>query len=295
MTNNSGDVWIRNHQFRFKFNLSNAEEVEKELKSYFNSGYPVILSSGRSAISLALKLFYNDQLVRLFPYASQCVVDSVIQAGLTPVTPLKFTSLGISYNQWGRMNLNLDNPPFIEDSVDSFYPLNSDVLRSGARFEVWSLSKIFGLRCGAILWCRSDSDAEEIRDFRNRNKSMINMSKRNILRMLRGISPNLYKRWEKFEFKHIPLFSYEYGEIFEKISSWQSLYNKRKQSYYSALTICGLDTTGDILELGGVIPVVIELPKNISTDDDNEIRSLHRIVNSDVKTPISVFPYQVKL
>jgi hypothetical protein len=66
MKSKGGDVWIRNHNLKLGFNLSTAEEIEKELKLYFNSGYPVILSSGRSAISLALRLFYGDKLVRLF-------------------------------------------------------------------------------------------------------------------------------------------------------------------------------------------------------------------------------------
>ncbi len=295
MKSKGGDVWIRNHNLKLGFNLSTAEEIEKELKLYFNSGYPVILSSGRSAISLALRLFYGDKLVRLFPYASQCVVSGVIQAGLIPVTPLKFASLDISYNQWGRTNLNLDEVPFIEDSVDSFYPLNGKVLRSGARFEVWSMSKIFGLQYGAILWCSSDSDAQKVRDLRDSNRSVIKMFKRILFRIVRNVHPTLYRNWEKLEFRYLPLFSFEYGKIFEMIKSWELLYQKRKQSYFSALTSCGLDLPEDILEFDQVIPVVIELPKNFSSRHKIESRSLHRIVNSDVRTRISVFPYQVKL
>lgn len=294
---NNGDVWIQKNRSGFKFNLSSAEEIEKLLKRHFDSGYPVVLSSGRSAISLAVKLFYKDELVRLFPYASQCVVESILQAGYTPVTPLKFTSLDISYNQWGRMNFSLDNPPFIEDSVDSFYPLGSEILRSGARFEVWSLSKIFGLRYGAILWCRNESDAVEIRAFRNRNTSLLNMLKRSILRKMKGISPQSYKSWENLEFRHIPMFSYEYGRVIAEISSWRTLYNERKQSYFRAVESCGLDVTQAIEDFSGVIPVVIELIKDVSVDNhhNNDFRKLHRIVDFDVKTPITIFPYQVKI
>ena len=297
MTKNkgSGDVWIKKHRNNLYLTKSNSLEVEKKLLEYFTSGYPVVLSSGRSAISMALCYFYKSDVVRVFPFASQCVVNSILQAGLTPITPLDYSSLDISYNQWGRLNANLEHPPFIEDSVDSFYPIHSEILRSGAEFEVWSLQKIFGLNFGAVLWCKNESDAKKIREYRDRGSHNLKMLKRVFLRLFKSVHGSIYDHWEKLEHQHLPLFGLEYGQILERISIWDNLYNGRKNSYYSALNSLGLVNSTNIEDFREVIPVVIEIPNHIAITSYGNILALHRIVNVKQVTSVSIFPYQVKL
>lgn len=291
----TGDVWIKKRKKSPNLKRTNAVKVENKLREYFNSGYPVVMSSGRSAISMVFRYFYNHKTVKIFPYASQCVVNSILVAGLSPSTPLNYSTLDVSYNQWGRLNLNLVNPPFIEDSVDSFYPVDAEILRSGAAFEVWSLQKIFGIDYGAVLWCKSESDAKKIRYYRDHGHKYIKRLKRTLLRPVKHVHEIFYEHWEALEHQHLPLFRFEYGQIFAQILSWEDLYIERKKNYFEVLNNLGLVSAVNFEEFRDVIPVVIEIPEYLPTVGLQDIKSLHRIVNVDKVSPVSVFAYQVKL
>jgi putative PLP-dependent aminotransferase (TIGR04422 family) len=291
----SGEVWVKQRKSYFNRTKSSSLEVENKLMEYFNSGYPVVLSSGRSAISMTFRYFYKGSDVRVFPFASQCVVNSVLAAHLTPSTPLNLSVIDISYNQWGHFNQSLELPPFLEDSVDSFYPIYSEVLRSGADFEVWSLQKIFGLNYGAVLWCKSEKDARKIRNLRDSNTNRIKMLSRMIFRSFKTVHKIIYGLWEKLEHQHLPLSRREYGHVLEEILMWEQTYNERRKFYYEALDSFGLKISVDIEDFRAVIPVVIELPKHIPKANFEGLLELHRIVNVEKASAVSIFPYQVKL
>jgi putative PLP-dependent aminotransferase (TIGR04422 family) len=290
----SGDVWPKKRKILLKIKLSSSEEIESCLQSIFTVGHPVILSSGRVAVTYALKSSFVGEVVGLFPYASQCLVSSVIKAGLTPVTPLNFSTIDVSYNQWGRFNNNLVSPPIIEDSVDSFYPANAKILRSGAKYELWSLSKIFGLNYGAVLWCKNKTDADKIKRFRNSKKLRLRIL-RSLLSAVKKFNTRLYLKWEELEHQSLELLPFEYGAILNRVTNWQRLYEVRLSDYYSALNGLELASSNQSLEEEGVIPVVIEIPKNFNGKKNLDIRQLHKISNDDGVVKINVFPYQLKL
>lgn len=291
----SGDVWPKKRKISLKIRLSSSEEIESCLQSIFTVGHPVILSSGRVAITYALKSSFVGKAVGLFPYASQCVVSSVIKAGLTPVTPLNFSSLDVSHNQWGRFNNNLVSPPLIEDSVDSFYPANAKILRTGARYELWSLSKIFGLNYGAVLWCKNKTDADKIKSFRKSKKLRLRIL-RSLLSAVKKFNYRSYLKWEELEHQGLELLPFEYGVILNKVTNWQRLYKLRLFDYHSTLNDLELFPSNQSLqEEEGVIPVVVEIPKNFNNKKNLDIRQLHKISTVDGVVKISVFPYQLKL
>lgn len=290
----SGDVWPKKRKISLKIKLSTSDEIESHLQSIFTVGYPVILSSGRVAITQALKTSFVGETVGLFPYASQCVVSSVINAGLTPVTPLNFSTVDVSYNQWGRFNNNLVSPPIIEDSVDSFYPAHSKILRTEAKYEIWSLSKIFGLNYGSVLWCKYQTDAEKIKSFRNSKESRLRII-RSLLRVVKKFNTRLYFKWEQLEYRNLELLPFEYGAIFKKVSNWQRLYEVRLSEYCTALNDLGINLVNQTLEAEGVIPVVIELPKNFKGKVNIDVHQLHRITDGVGVVKTNVIPYQLKL
>jgi putative PLP-dependent aminotransferase (TIGR04422 family) len=292
-TKPTGDIWFKEKGVSIGLSFAKSESIEKFLEKNFNSGYPVVFSSGRAAMSFALKFFYKDKYVKLFPFASQCVVKSVLSAGLIPVTPLDYSRLDIAYHQWGKLNGSLMNAPFIEDAVDSFYPLHSNPLRQGGRFEVWSLSKILGLNSGAILWCRDRHDAEKAKEILNTSTSYLKNMVRYSSRRLMKIHKAFYSLWEDLEHKHLPLFSFEYGTIMKKISKWESAYKERLECYLTAINQLGLDSEVYDDKFGGVIPVVIELPNTLSDNSVKDIWELHQIINGDRPFIVSIFPYQV--
>ena len=108
--------------------MSSERQIEKLLSSLFPSGHPVLLSSGRSAIYLALLATESNRSkrIQIFEYASHCVLDAISRIA----TPFGFndknTEYKIHYHQWGYTNKILSDSILIEDSfgiVIFFFPI----------------------------------------------------------------------------------------------------------------------------------------------------------------------------
>jgi len=295
MVSTDGAVWPRQRLHLFPIKFTKAKSIENYLEEKFTPGYPVLFSSGRVAISTVLRTFYKKDLVNLFPYASQCVVKSVLHANLIPVTPLDFTVLDISYNQWGQFNTSIKHPPFIEDSIDSLYPIGAKILRSGADFEVWSLAKILGLKFGAIMWCKDQNQAHVLRRIRDNNTNTKLSILRLFLSVIKGWNPICFRLWEKLEFRNLPLLSLEYGVISSSVLGWEKIYNRRLNTYKSVLRELSLQESRFSIENGGVIPAVIDLPVGFILSCDRSVKSLHRIVGTDKSVKVCVLAYQENL
>ena len=69
----------------------------------------------------------------------------------------------------------------------------------------------------------------------------------------------------------------------------------RLSDYHSALNGLELASSNQSLEEEGVIPVVIEMPKNFNGKKNLDIRQLHKISKDNGVVKISIFPYQLKL
>lgn len=295
MIRKDGAVWPRQRLRLFPIKFANAKNVEDYLEGKFIFGYPVLFSSGRVALSTVLKTFYKKDLVHLFPYASQCVVKSVLHANLIPVTPLDSTVLDISYNQWGRFNNAIKTSPFIEDSIDSLYPIGAKILRSGADFEVWSLAKIFGLKFGAIMWCRDRNQAHLLRNIRDNNTNTKLSIIRFLLSIIKGWSPISFGLWEKLEFRNLPLLSIECGIILNSVLEWENFYKSRLETYKSVIGDLSSQETDVNVENENVIPVVIELPLEVKPSCNSSIKNLHRIVGLNKSVRVNVIAYQEHL
>lgn len=292
MTSKDGAVWPRQRLRLFPVKFAKAEIVENYLSKKFAVGHPVIFSSGRAALFIVLKTFYKGDLVRLFPYASQCVVNSVLRANLIPVTPLDFSILDISYNQWGRFNTTTKKPPFIEDSIDSLYPNGAKILRSGADFEVWSLAKILGLNFGAVMWCRDENQANILKEVRDKGKNTKLSIIRFFLSIIKGLNPKLSRMWERLEFRNLPLLSIEYGVISKTVARWDEIYNSRLRGFESVLSDLSLQKLNTQIESENVIPVVIDLPSGFEFSYDKSVKRLHRIFDNGEIKRINVIAYQ---
>lgn len=134
-------------------------ELETVFQQTWPSGTPILLSSGRAALALALRAcgLSRPDVVRLFPYASHCVIESVGRVATPSAPAYRHYDAAIHYHQWGyeRQAVNVD----VEDSVDSLYLPGAPLFASSGRFEVWSISKILGSSGGGVLWCRYPEDA----------------------------------------------------------------------------------------------------------------------------------------
>ena len=203
--------------------VSKFKNVEDFFSKNFENGYPVLVSSARSAIALLLELFWAKGTIKLFKYASQCVVNACTISNISPVTSLQMDE-DIIYHQWGYLANRRGNSVFIEDACDSFKPLGSKVLNLESRFEVWSLSKILGLRSGAIIWCRDKQDANELIKFRNSKRVSYLKIGLNIFKRLHKI---IYNQWEYLELTNCSLSKFQIGAIHREVVNWEKIYNNR--------------------------------------------------------------------
>ena len=217
---------------KVKFNLYNIfgvyqyEHIEKKFNQMFPSGYPVLCSSGRVALYIAINEYNlaRENRINLFPYASHCVINSIARL-TSPVPYTENDKTDIIYHQWGITH-EVNHVPLIEDSVDSLYELNTPLFCQGANFEIWSLPKILGTSSGGILWCKKESDAERIRKRMNHTKG-ITFSW--LLRIMSYKYSLFYNLWEGTEKGYKGVSRIQRNEIYFKINSWCQLVKNRKE------------------------------------------------------------------
>jgi putative PLP-dependent aminotransferase (TIGR04422 family) len=262
----------------------------------FNGGFPVVLSSGRSAIFVASKLFWRKNIIFVFPYASQCVVMALQKAGLTVATKIDFSS-DILIDQWGILDKECNRQLFIEDSSDTFLQIGSKVLELDADFEVWSLPKIIGSRFGAVLWCREEESAIKIRQARDENSDEKKYFKK-LMRFMRNVNISSYKAWENLEFHNLGLTDYEYGTILKNMGRWEKIYDIRKAKFQKALRTLELNTQNDFTDNSKTtwnrIPAIIYTKKISSLERLNKYRfsrSLHRVKYGVQPEKVQIYNY----
>lgn len=287
-------IWPRTVSLSFIPALGRVEKIEEWFEFNFKEGYPVLVSSGRAAIGLIARYVKDLATIQLFPYASQCVVNAFILNGVTPFSGL-FTNTAprIIYHQWGYKSESSGSALFIEDSVDSFFPIGSAVRRADARFEIWSLTKILGLRVGAVLWCKNESDAIALR-LLVKNYSNLSTMKKSSLRALnrsRLLTSNVL--WEKAECRNPKITPWEAGHIMHWIIFWDKFYNSRQNAIQEILAIDDIKScilASEKFELGNslnMLPAVLKLDVNKFTNTRSSrgltyrFKELHVIENSE--------------
>ena len=246
-------------KFKFTniFGSKTISNLENELYEMFPSGHPVICSSGRVALYIALNelKFDRSKNFNLYPYASHCIINTV--ARLTNPIPYKLTDkMKIVYHQWG-IKFNCNYSPLIEDSVDSLYEKKTPLFAMGSKFEIWSLSKILGTSSGGVLWCKNEKDAISIRS-KIENKRGILFSW--ILRLLGSRYECFYPFWEGTEKGYKGISAFQVNEILSRIKEWDSLVKNRKEKLRKFLKYSILKEK----ELNGRLPSCLPLKIKIN-------------------------------
>ena len=242
------------------FNLfTSVSDVENILLNMFPSGYPVLCSSGRAALNIALveSKVSRPDLVGVFPFASHCVLDSVSRVA-TPLagTKSKNASLRVVYHQWGFVQEKNLKSNTIEDCVDTLCVPGTLLFPGGGSFEIWSLPKILGTTSGAVLWCRTKKLAESARQTRNVRGGGLLLA---IIRFCSILFPKALYYWQGVEASRGRVSKLQIGEIIKAINNWNYIVNDR----ISKLNVVWPYAT-DFLDKpkGRLPPVVPVLPKN---------------------------------
>jgi putative PLP-dependent aminotransferase (TIGR04422 family) len=239
--------------------LISSEEVENKLFEMFPSGYPVLCSSGRSALYLALSASGTSRqnFVGVFPYASHCVLDSISRIA-TPSTGITANSepLRVVYHQWGFVQEHSLASNTIEDCVDTLCIPGSDLFPGGGDFEIWSLPKILGTTSGGILWCKNPKKASQVKKLRDsRGSSFFQW----ILRLLSKNSSWIYNYWQGAESVTGRPSLFQTGEIMSAISKWDNIVQDRKKKLDLVWPLALIGLEKPIQRLPTVVPVESEM------------------------------------
>ena len=275
--------------------LIKTSEVEKKFRDMFPFGYPVLCTSGRSAISFILKYLNKKRSdnIGVYPFASHCVLDAVSRFS-TPTLDIfsNDTDLRLIYHQWGYVQETKSTSHSIDDCVDSLYIKKKKLFPSNGLFEVWSLPKIIGSSSGAILWCKKKSDAEKIKKIRDKNRSSLLQW---ILRIASKKNIVIYNYWNGGEFSSGKPTLFQNAEINSLIKKWNFFLSDRKEKFdiLSKFIVKNLKFSNDRYPC--VIPVVYNkyLEEYLKKKTNSGSRMFELLSKNNSRKLIKVLPIPI--
>ncbi|MBF0346931.1 MAG: putative PLP-dependent aminotransferase [Magnetococcales bacterium] len=208
-----------------------SERIEAALANMFPGYSPVLVSSGRTGLELALEHLQlgRSDLVGIFPFASLCVLEAVSRVA----TPLAGPSTlhaphRLIFHQWGFVQEHHGTASIvIEDAVDSLCAPGCQLMPAGGNHEVWSLPKIIGSLSGGVIWCRHANDAAKIRLMREGRKQGTELQW--LLRWMGTWSSTAHAYWSGVEASKGPLSRLGSGEVWNLIHTWNHLVADRRE------------------------------------------------------------------
>ncbi len=275
--------------------LVTAVTVERALMDMFPTGHPVLCSSGRAALVLALleSGVSRSDFVGVFPYASHCVLDAVSRIATPLAGPTSTTSaLRIVYHQWGFVQETNLPPNTIEDCVDTLCLPGTKLFPGGGRFEIWSLPKILGTSSGGVLWCRDKETAEAIRRLRDRRGGGLLPW---VIRLLANWYPKAHLYWQGAEGAMGRVSRLQTGEILTAIFNWEKFVSDR-QKKLNMLWPSAVDWLEKPFDrLPSVVPVPFALEEKFAKDIGVSAgyRMFERLVDSGDRLMEKVLPIPI--
>lgn len=213
------------------FFFKNHTHVELLLNKYYKGGYPVLCNSARVGIKLILEKenLNKKELVQIFPYASQCVVEAVGFSS-TPYCAIQNyenENYKILYNQWGYRNSNLSSSKnYIDDCADSLVDIDTNIFfDTKSKFIIWSLPKIISSLSGGIIWCKNKEDAVYLNKKIHSNKGSYFLL---LIKFLLLYSGSLYKIWNLKIYKNPNLTILETSDIYSRLKNLKEIIEDRK-------------------------------------------------------------------
>jgi putative PLP-dependent aminotransferase (TIGR04422 family) len=211
------------------FRRGATEAVEAAFKARFPQGEPVFVSSARAGICLALAVAGAGRaaLVRIPPYASHCLVESVARlATPLPSAAQAEAAFDIVYHQWGHVQTREPARAMLfEDACDTLCRFGAALFPAGGRFEFWSLPKIAGCSSGGVVWCRNTDDAAAVRAQRDSRRSGASLQW--ALRRLGARSPVAAEYWAGRESAAGAPSRIACAEALEALDRWQEVVDSR--------------------------------------------------------------------
>ena len=214
--------------FKGFYFFKNKSDLEKKLQELYTHGYPVVCSSGRSAINLIIKLnkFNRNDLVGVFPYANSCVINAVSNISTPTQNNNIKDTIKLVFNQWGfKKKYNKINEKVIEDSVDSLVAPKTNIFQNNPEYIFWSFPKILATSSGCVIWCKNKNDCISLKKIRDTNKASFTLW---IMRIFSNYSHFFYNLWNGFELDNPNITIFQSTEIYKSLNNLDNIINDRK-------------------------------------------------------------------
>ncbi len=261
----------------------------------FPEGHPVLCSSGRSALVLALlgSGLSRADGVGIFPYASHCVLDAVSRVATPQTGALALGRLRIVFHQWGYVQERDLAADAIEDSADTLAVPGCRLFPGGGAFEIWSLPKILGTTGGGVLWCRYPATAERLRCLRDaRGGRTVQW----LLRLLGARSPLFHAWWQGGEGVSGAPSPLQTGEIMVALDEWPAIVADRQVKIEMAWPLALLWLTHSAERLPCVVPTLIDADGEqlaLELGFNAGARMMERVEQDGRRTLLKVLPIPV--
>lgn len=232
--NKSYFIWPDCDKFSILSQINNGFHNSKKIINWFEQrfpgSHPVLVSSGRSAITSCLITLNagRNNYVSIAPFSSACIFRSV--GGVATPVPGNIVispEFELLYHQWGFEHKSDFTCKRINDSVDTLFQDNQSLFSNNADFEIISLSKILGSPFGGIIFCSS----EELRNkLLNTIDNQLTMKWVQFgLRMLSKTSKVASTLWNYGESTNTAIPDIGLGDILRRLDKWDLLIKERKE------------------------------------------------------------------
>lgn len=275
--------------------LASVSVIEKQLKRMFPTGHPVLCSSGRAALVLALieSGVSRSDLVGVYPYASHCVLDAISRIATPLSGPTATTApLRVVYHQWGYVQ-EIDLPQnSIEDCVDTLCIPGTNLFPGGGRFEVWSLPKILGTTSGGVLWCRDEETANTIRCLRDNRVGGVFQW---LLRLLATKSHKAYLFWQSAECELGQVSCFQTGEILVAVQKWDDYVTNRRANLDKVWLLAAEWLPRPSNRLPPVVPIYSDQPETTIRElgISSGYRMIEKLEHDDSRRLVKVLPVPI--
>lgn len=277
------------------FRLDPVTSVEARLASMLYGGHPVLCSSGRSAIVLALigSGLSRADTVNVFPYANHCVLDAVSRIATPSAGSVTAQArVRIFFHQWGyvqRHDLQADD---IEDCADTLAVPGCRLFPGGGAFEIWSLPKILGTMGGGVLWCKSPEVADRIRYVRDARRGA---TMQWVLRLLGSASPILHAWWQGGEGVCGRVSRLQTGEIGAALGEWPAIVADRRQKVELAWSLAPSWLSRSADRLPCAVPALVDVGHGFVEEFGLTagMRTMEKVEENGMRTLVKLLPIPI--
>ena len=204
--------------------------LEEVLLRIYPGSFPVVTSSGRSAIVIALQVIGlgRSDRIGIAPYSGACIFNSVGEIA-TPIPDDIQTGkqAHLVNHQWGYVHKTNATSTVIEDGVESMVTSSDALFPNNGRMEVLSLSKLLGVPMGGVLFCRNSEDAFLAREIRDSKRYMA--LPQFLLCAFSGGSRSALGLWQRSEGINGILLDILCGDIINRFNNFERIVSERRK------------------------------------------------------------------